>query len=195
MSPAPRSPNGPELDALLRQKLPPIGDWRPTALRRAAVLCPIVEHAGHDHVLLVQRPTSAPQHAGQLAFPGGMREHGEAIDATARRECREEIGVDDTAITLLGELGVRESSSGILVHAVVARLANVPLRPDAREVAAVHHVPLSELLDEARWSEQPPPGGATGNQPRLSPHFPFGPHLLWGLTGRFVRDLLAVLRS
>lgn len=195
MSPAERSLNGPELDARLRRQLPPIGDWRPTTLRRAAVLCPIVVHDGHDHVLLVQRPTSAPQHAGQLAFPGGMREDGETIEANARRECREEIGVDDAAITLLGELGVRESSSGILVHAVVARLADVPLRPDAREVAAVLHVPLCELLDEARWSERPPPGGATGNQPRLSPHFPFGPHLLWGLTGRFVRDLLAALRS
>ena len=194
MSSAPRSPNGPELDALLRRQLPAIGDWRPTTLRRAAVLCPIVVHDGRDHVLLVQRPNSAPQHGGQLAFPGGMREDGETIDATARRECREEIGVDDAAITLLGELGVRESSSGILVHAVVARLAAEPLRPDAREVTAVLHVPVCELFDEARWSERPPPGGATGNQPRLSPHFPFGPHLLWGLTGRFVRDLLAMLR-
>ena len=172
-----------------------IGNWQPTSLRLAAVLCPLVTIDGCDHVLLVVRPASLRQHAGQIAFPGGMREDGETIDATVRRECREEIGVDDAAITLLGELGVRESSSGILVHAVVARLADVPLQPDAREVAAVLHVPLCELLDEARWSERPPPGGATGNQPRLSPHFPFGPHLMWGLTGRFVRDLIAVLRG
>jgi 8-oxo-dGTP pyrophosphatase MutT (NUDIX family) len=182
-----------ELDDRLRRNLAPPGDWWPTPLRLAAVLGPIVQHAGEDHLLFVVRPTSARQHAGQIAFPGGMRDGNETVEATARRECREEIGVPDDAITVLGALPPRTSSSGILAHALVARLQPVTLQPDHDEVVRVLHVPLRELLDETRWHERPPPGGATGNQPKTSPHFAFGDELLWGLTARFVRDLLAVL--
>ena len=184
-----------DTDELLRARLPAIGDWQPTALRHAAVLCPLVVHDGEDHVLFVVRPTTLRQHGGQIAFPGGMRDPGESIEATARRECREEIGVADAAIEVLGALPPRESSSGILVHAVVARLQPVVLRPDAREVVRTLHVPLAQLRDGSRWHEKPPPGGATGNQPRTSPHFTFGDELLWGLTARFVRDLVAHLAS
>jgi len=182
-----------ERDALLRQRLPPIGAWQPTALRHAAVLCPLLTHAGRDHVLLLVRPDSLRQHAGQIGFPGGMREADETIADTARRECHEEIGVGSDRIALLGGLGVRGSSSGILVHGIVARLQPGPLQPAPREVARVLLVPLDELIDPSRWHELPPPGGATGNQPRASPHFLFGTDRIWGLTGRFVQDLLTHL--
>ncbi len=183
------------LDDLLRTRLAPPGDWHGTPLRLAAVLCPIVQHDGEDHLLFLVRPANARQHAGQIAFPGGMRDGDESIAATARRECREEIGVPDDAIELLGALPPRTSSSGILAHAVVARLLPVATQPDPDEVVRILHVPLRLLQDESRWHERPPPGGATGNQPKTSPHFPFGEDLLWGLTARFVRDLLAVLRG
>ena len=183
------------VDDHLRARLPVLLDWQPTPLRCAAVLCPLVLHGGEDHVLLVVRPADQRQHAGQIAFPGGMREAGETVEQTARRECRDEIGVTDDAITVLGGLGTRESSSGILAHCLVARLSPQPLRPDPREVVRVLHVPLAELRDEARWHERPPPGGATGKQPRTSPHFELPGDLLWGLTARFVRELVAVLRA
>lgn len=183
-----------DLDDLLRSRLPPVGDWSATTLRRAAVLCPLVAQRGEDHVLLLVRPGDLRQHAGQIGFPGGMRDGDESIEATARRECREEIGVDDDAIEILGGLGARESSSGILVHGVVARLQPVLLRPAPREVARTLHVPLQALACEESWHERPPPGGASGSQPPTSPHFAFGDELLWGLTARFVRDLLVHLR-
>jgi 8-oxo-dGTP pyrophosphatase MutT (NUDIX family) len=183
------------LDDLLRARLPALGDWQDTPLRRAAVLCPLVAHAGEDHLLFVVRPTTLREHAGQIAFPGGMRNGDESIEATARRECREEIGVPDDAIDVLGALPARESSTGILAHALVARLQPVQLRPDAREVERVLYVPLAHLRDDARWQEKPPPGTATGHQPRTSPHFVFADDLLWGLTARFVRDLVRALEA
>lgn len=181
------------LDHLLRARLPAIGDWLPTAARRAAVLCPLVERDGVDHVLFLVRPADARQHAGQIAFPGGMRDGCESVEAVARRECREELGIDDSALDVLGGLGWRESSGGIQVQAVVARLQPVLLRPAAGEVVRVLHVPLADLADAARWRDQPPPSGATGTQSPHSPHFAFGDELLWGLTARFVRDLVAML--
>lgn len=188
-------PTDDQLDARLRQHLQPPGDWQPTTLRTAAVLCPLLFQAGEDHVVLVLRPADARQHPGQIAFPGGKREGCERPVQTALRECREEIGVPEEQVDVLGSLGARESSSGLLVHAVVARVPRLQWRPDPREVVRVLTVPLAELLDETRWSERPPPPTATGAQGRTSPHFPLGDQLLWGLTGRFVRDLLVVVRA
>ena len=186
-----------DVDELLRERLPVPGPWLSTQLRLAAVVCPLVAQDGEDHVLLVARPAGQKQHPGQLGFPGGMRHGDEDPVACAMRECHEEIGVAAAAGTVLGILPPRESSSGILVHCVVARMANVPLRTDPREVDRVLHVPLRELREERRWAERAPPGIATGNQPRTSPHFEFtssaGNELLWGLTARFVRDLVARL--
>lgn len=182
-----------DLDARLRARLAPIGDWQATTLRRAAVLIPLLAVDGVDGLLLVVRPDAARQHAGQIAFPGGMRDGDEPVAATAARECREEVGVAPAA--LLGALPPRASSSGILVHAVVGRLAaDAALRPCPREVRRTLWVPIAEALDDARWQELPPPGGATGAQPATSPHFRHGADLVWGLTGRFLRDLAATLR-
>lgn len=179
-----------DIDDYLRRALPQPGDWLPTDLRRAAVLCPIVHHEGRDHLLFVMRPTGTQPHAGQIAFPGGMRAEGESPLQTALRECYEEVGAMSEAMTVLGELPPRDSSSAISVHCIVARVAPFELSLDQREVARVVHMPLEELRQDARWLDKPAPYATPGVQPRTSPHFAFGEDLLWGLTGRFVRDLL-----
>ncbi|HEX5054045.1 MAG TPA: CoA pyrophosphatase [Planctomycetota bacterium] len=183
----------PTIDELLRERLPAPGSWSSTPLRLAAVLCPVVAHDGEDHLLFAVRPASLRQHAGQIGFPGGMRTGDEEPIACALRECEEEIGVPASAVTVLGGLPPRESSSGILVHCVVGRVLPVVLQPDPAEVERVLHVPLRRLLDPSLWQERTPPRTATGHQPRTSPHFEFGRELLWGLTARFVRDLAARL--
>lgn len=183
-----------DLDDLLRHRLPVPGPWLSTQLRLAAVVCPLVRHDGEDHLLFAVRPPGAHPHAGQIGFPGGMRRPDEDPVPCALRECHEEIGVPAGAVTVLGMLTPRESSSGVLAHCFVARLQPVPLVLEPREVVRVLHVPLAELRDESRWQERTPPPTATGFQPRTSPHFEIGDDLLWGLTARFVRDLLARLR-
>jgi 8-oxo-dGTP pyrophosphatase MutT (NUDIX family) len=179
-----------DLDTRLRQRLAPVPDnYASTTLRLAAVVCPLLHQVGHDHVVLVEKQPHLRQHAGQIAFPGGMREGSELPAATARRECAEELGLPEAALSLLGGLGQRPSSSGILVHALVGRLDRPPATPDAAEVARLHSVPLAWLRDPGRWREGPNPTGR--GQP--GPQFELEGALLWGLTARFLRDLLALL--
>jgi len=187
------------LDALLERHLAPASlPWSASALRLAAVLCLLVEHDGDDQVLLIARPQHLRQHGGQVGFPGGMRECGESVAATALRECQEELGVPAHAITLLGGLSQRESSSGILVHCLVGRLGPTPLVPDPQEVESVLYLPLPRACDRTAWQVQTPPPTLQGRQPPASPHLPLpGGRMLWGLTARFVcdlADLLALVR-
>lgn len=179
---------------LRRHLLAPPTSWQSTTLRHAAVLCPLQELARHDHLVFVLRPANLREHQGQIAFPGGMREGDESPTECALRECEEEIGIPASTVQVFGSLPPRESSSGILVHCLVGRIPALPLQTDPREVARVLQAPLRHLLDASRWQERLPPPTATGRQPPSSPHFDLDGELLWGLTARFVRDLVAVLQ-
>ena len=159
----------------------------------AAVLCPIIHADGRDQLLLGLRPQTSSVHAGQFALPGGKAESDEQPVDTALRECFEEVGLPRSHAAPLGELPPRVSTSRFHVHCVVARVAPFPIRRSPREVERVLFVPLDELRDPERWRELPPPTPHTGDQPRTSPHFEHDGDLIWGLTGRFLRDLVGRL--
>lgn len=184
-----------DLDAQLRDRLEPIGDWAPTGLRRAAVLCPVVRSDGADSLLFGLRPLDSATHAGQIAFPGGKVEGGERPVETALRECHEEVGMPAEHVTPLGELPPRVSSSRFHVHCIVGRVSPFDLRLAPREIERVIYVPLDALRDPGRWRERPPPGDRAGQQSQTSPHFLHGQDLIWGLTGRFVQELVARIQQ
>ena len=73
-------------------------------LRRAAVLVPLLEKDGAVHVLLTRRQDDLRHHAGQVSFPGGRLEPGEASREAALREAQEEIGLDPAHVDVLGRL-------------------------------------------------------------------------------------------
>jgi len=184
-----------DLDTQLRERLREVGDWQQTELRRAAVLCPIVALDGVDHLLFGLRPQTSNAHAGQIAFPGGKVEGDERPVQTALRECLEEVGMPIENVTPLGELPPRISTSRFYVHCVVGRVLPFDVRPEPSEVERVLFVPLPELRETSRWQELPPPMPTEVAQPRTSPHFAYGDDLIWGLTGRFVRELVAMLEG
>lgn len=179
-------------DADLRARLPAAPtDWAPTALRLAAVLVPWFRRDDADFVLFTVRRRDLRQHAGQISFPGGMRSADEGPVACALRESAEEVGLPAAGVTVLGGLAPRISSSGILVHAVVARIPDpVALCIDPNEVERLLAIPWALLREPSRWQALPPPHGGPGP---ISPHFAFGGDLVWGLTGRFVQDLVQAL--
>lgn len=64
-----------------------------TAPTAAAVLVPVTDRA-EPGVVLTQRTETLRNHAGQIAFPGGRADPGDAdLVATALREAEEEIGL------------------------------------------------------------------------------------------------------
>ena len=190
------APSGPALDALLRSRLPLADrDWRSLPdLRDAAVLAPLFLRGGEEHLLLTKRREDLPDHPGQVSFPGGAREGDEDPVACALRETAEEIGIAPATIEVLGRLPDRVSIAGFFVAAFVGRIPEPrDLRVDDREVEQVLEVPLRLLLDERRWryEDRTGPRGAF----RAVPFFAWEGPPVWGLTGMFVRDLIAAVGS
>jgi 8-oxo-dGTP pyrophosphatase MutT (NUDIX family) len=128
----------------------------PASLTAAAVLVPIVEDPREPQLLLTQRAGHLRRHAGQISFPGGSLEPGDAdIAAAALRETEEEIGIHAAFIEPLGFLGDHLVQTGYRITPVVALLQpGFTLRPDRAEVAEVFELPLAFALQSANYRRQ-----------------------------------------
>jgi 8-oxo-dGTP pyrophosphatase MutT (NUDIX family) len=115
----------------------------------AAVLVPIIAHAAGLTVLFTQRTTHLKSHSGQVSFPGGRAEPGDAsAEFTALREAGEEIGLPEDRVEILARLPDYHTRTGYRVTPVIGLLTPpLELAPDPREVAEVFEVPLAFLLD------------------------------------------------
>ncbi|MGH8122003.1 MAG: CoA pyrophosphatase [Rudaea sp.] len=121
----------------------------PGPRRTAAVLVAMIERNDGLHVLFTRRNEQLSQHAGQVSFPGGVVEPGDADAlAAALRETHEEIGIDAKLIEPIGYLDAFETISSYCITPVVAWLdPDYRATPDPREVAQVFEVPLGFFIE------------------------------------------------
>lgn len=146
-------------------------------------------------LVFIERSSTMRTHAGQIAFPGGGAEPDDVDEAdTALREAAEEIGLDRSGVTMLGDLpSLFIPRSGFVVTTQVGwweRPGPITVQ-DPAEVAQVISVPVSHLLD--------PRTRITVTAPNLGPSLPTyrgrafwltDDLLLWGFTAGLVDRIL-----
>ncbi|WP_232825403.1 CoA pyrophosphatase [Albibacillus kandeliae] len=159
-------------------------------LREAGVLIAVTTYGGRPEVLLTKRSSALKHHPGQIAFPGGKREEGDAdVAAAALREASEEIGLPEDRSVILGQMPTHETVTGFMVTPVVAMVERpFEIIPQQSEVEEVFSVPLSHLLDTSNYSIQSRRWRGTRR------HYftvPWGPYYIWGATARMLRALAA----
>lgn len=140
-------------------------------------------------VLLIERAETMRSHPGQVAFPGGGVDPGDAsVAAAALREAQEETLLDPAGVHVLGTLPeLYLPPSRYAVTPVVAwwhRRSPVGVGEPA-EVARVVEVELDELLDPANRFTVAHPSGFVG------PGFRAGGLFVWGFTAGLLSRLLA----
>lgn len=124
-------------------------ELRSQASVAAAVLVAITDRS-EPGVILTLRREHMRTHAGQVAFPGGRVDDGEDTIAAALREAREELGLDPSAVKVVGALEPYRTVTGFVVTPVVGTIPpDLDLAPHEPEVADWFEAPLDYLVDPA----------------------------------------------
>lgn len=154
----PAVPRAAQTPEALRRRFAAPPPWQPEVVlekaftsrapAHAAVLVPIVLRE-RPTVLLTERTAHLSTHSGQVAFPGGRADPGDANPAaTALREAWEEVGLQARSVEVLGTLPTYVTGSAFIITPVVGLVQpDCALRPNPYEVADVFEVPLDFLLD------------------------------------------------
>ncbi len=155
----------------------------------AAVLVPLFRAGEEDgpRVVLTRRRSDLRRHAGEIAFPGGRRDAGDAdLAATALREAEEEIGLPRAQVRLIGELPATSTlATRYVIHPFVGEVpAGVAWQLSAMEVEAV----LELTLTEVRAGAQKVPIERRGITFETDA-FVVGEHVIWGATARILAHL------
>jgi len=156
----------------------------------AAVLLALYGWPEKPGLIFTERRADLRRHAGEISFPGGRQDEGDAgLTATALREAEEEIALDPAAVELVGALPlVSTFVTGYRVHpfvGLVADPAELGLQPNPTEVETVLTYSL-ELLRESYEMRRLVRRGV----PIHTPTYEVEGQLIWGATARILGDLL-----
>ena len=159
----------------------------------AAVLVALIRAQGPARMVLTRRRADLRSHAGEISFPGGRRDEGDAdLAETALREAEEEIGLPRSGVELIGTLPVTSTFvTNYLIHPFVATIpSGLTWALSPREVDAVLELDLEEVR-AARTTTTLTRRGFTFE----TDAYILGEHMIWGATARIVEHLLERLRD
>ena len=163
--------------------------------RRAAVAAVLHEGDAGPELLFIERAERfGDPWSGQMAFPGGRVDPGDAgARAAAERETLEELGLDLAGAELVGRLGDVDAGvrlvAPLVLSAFVYRVGTRPLLMPNYEVREALWVPVSRLVDPVHRVDH---CWGLGKFPAIVVGEP-GRHVVWGLTYQLVEELLRVV--
>jgi 8-oxo-dGTP pyrophosphatase MutT (NUDIX family) len=167
----------------------------PTDQIAAAVLVPLfLQGASQEpHLVLTRRRADLRRHAGEISFPGGRWEAEDAdLRETALREAEEEIGLERSRVSLLGELPPTSTlATKYVIYPFVGTIpAGLAWRLSPKEVDAVLELPL-KAISAGRTRTQMVRRGFTFE----TDAYIVEEHLIWGATARIIENLLRGLEE
>ena len=170
-------------------------DQRTARLSGVLVLC----YADTQEVMrmvLMQRTDYGGEHSGQISFPGGKMEPGDAdLQHTALRESMEEVGTDPAKVMVLRELSeLYIPPSHFMVHPYLGFMAHEPLlKADPTEVAAILTPRLADLLNPSAVRSIQVHSRRYGSME--VPCYRVDGHSIWGATAMILSEALLLIRK
>jgi len=174
----------------------PIDDATLAGAVKSSVLVLIYPKNKLPHTVLIKRNEYAGVHSAQVSFPGGRFEpHDPDLQHTALREASEEIGLQQDAVDVVGQLSrLYIPPSHFLVQPFVGFHDLSPqFTPDPKEVAHIIELELNTLLDE-RLVQTRAMELSSGVKTEV-PYFAIHGHIVWGATAMILSELKVILNE
>ena len=169
----------------------PVGSLRP-----AAVLVPLYQRDGRDYLLFTERTAHLEHHAGEISFPGGGYDAGDAdLSMTALRETEEEIGVLRNSVKVIGQLSqLYIPPSNFNVQPVIAYTNNIPdFILEENEVDSVLEIDIEDFVNKQNIQHKKV---LTRNNLRVSVICYFIQNeIIWGASAMIISEFVEVLKK
>jgi len=165
------------------------------SLTDSAVLLPIYQKDGKCHIIFTKRTDHLTHHKGQISFPGGGRhDNDKTLLETALRESREEIGLKESDVRILGELD--DAATVTSLYRIVPFVGLIPypydFKIDRFEVDEVFGLPLEGLLNNANRKEE---DLVYGDKIIRVFTYELNGRIIWGATAWILNQFLEILRK
>lgn len=153
----------------------------------AAVLIALVERVAGYSVLYTKRSPDLRAHSGQVAFPGGKIDAGDAdAGAAALREAAEEVALVPSESEIIGYLPAYFTGTNYLITPVVAVVRpSAPFVANPLEVQSLFEVPLSLLAREESYGTYTL---TRGNVEHRTWQISHEGEVIWGITANLTRQ-------
>lgn len=169
-------------------------DHELSSVKPSSVLLLLFPEGDQLYICLTKRPSTMTFHPGQISFPGGKAEKEDhSAEMTALREAREEVGIDTSAIEILGKLS--DLYVEVSKFSIQPFLAWADKKPEfllnASEVEDLILFPLSDFIANETIFETEL-DTVTGLL-RIK-YYPFNGEMIWGATAMILSELIEILK-
>ncbi|WP_245001128.1 NUDIX hydrolase [Caldalkalibacillus thermarum] len=181
---------------------------------KAAVLVPLLHQEGGLHILFEKRAAHLKRQPGDICFPGGRVEKGDAAPSQAAlRETCEELGISKQDVAILAPLDVLVTHYHNHIYPFVGIIdERAVLRPDPNEVEEVFSVPMAYFLQtspkryDVTLKIEPPKDfpyelivngkNYKWRQSYIPEYFYlYDGHVIWGMTARILYHFVQLLKQ
>ncbi|MBZ4672303.1 MAG: hydrolase [Deferribacteraceae bacterium] len=162
--------------------------------RLAAVMIPIIKSSLGYEIIFTKRLSTLPTHAGEVSFPGGLKEKNDSsLEITAIRETVEEIGINAGHIEIIGrlddEMSIHKFKVAPFLGYINSNTKIEDLNFQKSEVERVFSVPIEYFFTCQHWRET-----WVRKDDKVTVYFyPYKDLIIWGLTGRILSKLLKIV--